>query len=393
MRRLREEYRRLAQPAREEECFAVSRTRLILVGGFLGSGKTTLLAQARSRLRRRGLRVGLITNDQGKDLVDTAALSEGGAPVREVGGGCFCCRFGCLVSASDLLTDEYGSDVLLAEPVGGCTDISATVLQPLRQYYSNRFSVAPFSVLVDPAKLAGSLGRRRGSAPPSRVSYIFRKQLEEADLIILNKVDLLAPGEIVRLEDALAAEFPDTDVLEMSALKATGIDTWLDVVMGDAAGGSRVADVDYDAYAEEEAAMGWLNAAVRLRGEGPAPWDRFCRDLLAGMQAELRARSAEIAHVKLLLEASGRRVTGNLIRSDTAPDVRGTDSGPREQVLLTLNARVCTSPQELRAVFERCLRAAAGAAVKTEILRLESLSPARPQPEYRFDSVADVAAP
>ena len=49
-------------------------TRLILVGGFLGAGKTTLLWEAAHRIMENGQRVGLITNDQAPDLVDTAIL-------------------------------------------------------------------------------------------------------------------------------------------------------------------------------------------------------------------------------------------------------------------------------------------------------------------------------
>jgi len=108
----------------------MERTRLILVGGFLGAGKTTLLAQAAERLERQGKRVGLIANDQAPDLVDTATLTQGGLPVTEVSGGCFCCRFDELASASERLMAEYEPDVILAEPVGSCTDVSATVLQP-----------------------------------------------------------------------------------------------------------------------------------------------------------------------------------------------------------------------------------------------------------------------
>ena len=47
---------------------------LVIVGGFLGAGKTTLLWQAARRLTAKGLRVGLITNDQAPDLVDTGLL-------------------------------------------------------------------------------------------------------------------------------------------------------------------------------------------------------------------------------------------------------------------------------------------------------------------------------
>src|SRR4051812_22665242 len=110
--------------------------RLILVGGFLGAGKTTLLAQAASKLAAQGKRVGLITNDQAADLVDTEMLRRKGFNVGEVAGGCFCCRFEDLVNASDTLIASQKPDVLIGEPVGSCTDLAATVVQPINVFKS-----------------------------------------------------------------------------------------------------------------------------------------------------------------------------------------------------------------------------------------------------------------
>ncbi len=78
-------------------------TKLILVGGFLGAGKTTLLLAAGKELRARGLRVGLVTNDQSDQLVDTALATQARLPVVEVAGGCFCCRLPDLLSSLDKL--------------------------------------------------------------------------------------------------------------------------------------------------------------------------------------------------------------------------------------------------------------------------------------------------
>ena len=72
-------------------------TRIAIVGGFLGAGKTTLILQAVRKLAEQGYRVGLVTNDQGEDLVDTALAAQATIPVTEVAGGCFCCRFPFLV--------------------------------------------------------------------------------------------------------------------------------------------------------------------------------------------------------------------------------------------------------------------------------------------------------
>ena len=57
--------------------------RLHFVGGFLGSGKTTAIAGACRALRDRGLRVGVVTNDQGKLQVDALFLRSEGSPAEK----------------------------------------------------------------------------------------------------------------------------------------------------------------------------------------------------------------------------------------------------------------------------------------------------------------------
>ncbi|NBP81810.1 cobalamin biosynthesis protein P47K, partial [bacterium] len=106
-----------------------------MIGGFLGAGKTTSILQFAQWLTDRGLKVGLVTNDQGGSLVDTALASAHDLPVEEIVGGCFCCRFNSLVEAADSLVGEAAPDVLIAEPVGSCTDLVATVSLPLEQIY------------------------------------------------------------------------------------------------------------------------------------------------------------------------------------------------------------------------------------------------------------------
>ena len=130
----------------------MSKARYVMVGGFLGAGKTTAILKMAELLRSRGQRVGLITNDQSFGLVDTAMLGAHGFPVQEITGGCFCCRFNSLVEASEKLTAEAAPDTFIAEPVGSCTDLKATVDYPLRRIYGQDYAIAPLSVLVDPVR-------------------------------------------------------------------------------------------------------------------------------------------------------------------------------------------------------------------------------------------------
>ncbi|HVX67547.1 MAG TPA: GTP-binding protein, partial [Bryobacteraceae bacterium] len=102
---------------------------LVLVGGFLGAGKTTLLLRAAERLSASGKRVALVMNDQGGELVDTRAARSAGFAAGEVAGGCFCCRLSEFLACSERLLAEHRPEVILAEPVGSCTDLAATIFR------------------------------------------------------------------------------------------------------------------------------------------------------------------------------------------------------------------------------------------------------------------------
>ena len=109
--------------------------KLIFAGGFLGSGKTTALGAIARRLIQRGMRVGIVTNDQTENLVDTVIvkqmLGELGVPVGEVVEGCFCCKFEELIDHMEKIL-VHQPDALLGEPVGSCTDFVAAVANPIK---------------------------------------------------------------------------------------------------------------------------------------------------------------------------------------------------------------------------------------------------------------------
>src|SRR5438093_11638418 len=92
-----------------------SKARYIMIGGFLGAGKTTCVARLGEWLKKKGRRVGLITNDQGSQLVDSVMLSARGFAVEEISGGCFCCRFNSLIQAATRLPQQTRPEGIIVD--------------------------------------------------------------------------------------------------------------------------------------------------------------------------------------------------------------------------------------------------------------------------------------
>ena len=189
----------------------------IMVGGFLGAGKTTSVARLARHYMQLGKRVGIVTNDQTTDLVDTHSLRSQGFEVGEVAGSCFCCNFDALTSTVEGLGDQELPEVILAEPVGSCTDLVATVIRPLTEVYGVPLDIAPYGVILKPSHGLRILKGDSGSGFSPKANYIFRKQIEEADFVIINRIDELPPERVDELQALLEAEYPGRPILRCSA--------------------------------------------------------------------------------------------------------------------------------------------------------------------------------
>jgi G3E family GTPase len=359
-------------------------SRLITVGGFLGAGKTTLLWETAKRLTAGGIRVGLITNDQAPELVDTALLSRNGARVAEVSGSCFCCNFDGLLAAMSEVRAGADTDVILAEPVGSCTDLSATIIQPLKEHLRHELVIAPLSVMVDPVRLSDILDGGVADMHPS-AAYIYRKQIEEADIIVISKTDLLTADEVEVLKTRLCKAYPKAAIFTVSMHTGEGLDAWLAGVTQGSEAGQHLAEVDYDIYAEGEAVLGWLNATITLRGDS-TDWNAFAENLLKALSQRLDSIGASVGHLKLILKAGDGFLMGNLTGKRETLSIRGSVACSSESQL-TLNARVQMQPEALEAVVRDVIDSNCKDLITATPCAWRCLSPGRPNPTHRYDHV------
>ncbi|WP_263350442.1 CobW-like GTP-binding protein [Acidicapsa acidisoli] len=353
-----------------------ARPWIIVVGGFLGAGKTTLLLAAARELKRRGVRSAVVMNDQGEALVDSeyasyaSAQSIDGLRQGEVTGGCFCCRFSELIGVMEELR-AFSPEIIFAEPVGSCTDISATTLHPLREY-SDQYRLSPFTVLVDPERAREVLA---GDAD-TNLKFLFEKQLQEADVVCFSKSDR---NSVTPSLDVFGAG----DVRRLSAKTGDGVAAWLDEMLsGRLSAGSRILDIDYEQYACAEAALVWLNLEAEVRPAVAVSPAALLGPLFDELDTKLSAGGIGIVHLKAIVRAESGFVKAAICANGQEPDVEGNlAASPAANHSLLMNLRALGAAPEVRKIVEECLGRIDG---EIDDLRISCFHPAAPRPERRI---------
>ncbi len=357
--------------------------KYIMVGGFLGAGKTTTLIRFAEKLRRDGLKVGLITNDQAADLVDTALVKAGNFPVEEIAGGCFCCRFNSLKEAADNLEKSDRPDVFLAEPVGSCTDLVATVSYPLRRIYGDNFAISPLTVLLDPARAMRIFELAEGRNFSEKVRYIYLKQIEESEALVVNKIDSLTAIEREKLTNYLKKNYPDKTHFFISSRTGEGFDNWAEWILQAEMGDGRCMAIDYDIYAEGEAELGWLNATLDFQVNSSIDGNQFLQKLANQLAKKFSASGKEVAHLKMTLspeDGSGELASINQVGSSVVPELGNILLDEISVGQLIVNIRAEAEPEIIKRILEEVILNFP----ELTLEHVEHFKPGRPVPTYRF---------
>ncbi|QDT05439.1 putative GTP-binding protein YjiA [Rubripirellula lacrimiformis] len=358
----------------------------IMIGGFLGAGKTTLISKLAKSYQAAGKHVCVVTNDQAAGLVDTEMLKSQGLEVNEVAGSCFCCNFNGLTDAMQEFETRRRPDIILAEPVGSCTDLVATIAVPLMQQLGEEFLHRPYAVVLKPNH-GNKILSGVGGGFSEKAEYIFRKQLEEADIVLINRVDELSADKLQQLKDHLATQYPGKQVICISAKTGQNMDALVQALQAQSFPRQQMMDVDYDVYADGEAELGWLNATAVFRSTEGIPADDIAVGLVDHLRSSLRQISAEPGHLKVLARAGDDIAVANLIDSDSPTVLSLSTQTTSPEVAAIINARVRMAPEVLSEHVQAAIQAMAKSyQATTEITQMESFRPGRPVPTYRSTS-------
>jgi G3E family GTPase len=351
---------------------------IFLVGGFLGSGKTTAIGEGCRELSRRGTKVAVITNDQGNQLVDTAWVEQSGVPALEVSDGCFCCHFEKLADHLETLVQKHSPEVIFAESVGSCTDLVATVLKPLRAADPQRHMV--LSVFADALVLPHLIRGSRLFA--DSVQYIYRKQLEEADLLVISKVDLLREGQLEELRQLVRQQFPDKKVIYQNSLDRTSMGRWLESLFRFEAAHRKSLSLDYDLYADGEAELAWYDAEMEVSSGQHRAVEAAYRFI---QLVCLEIRHLAVGHVKFLLHYGDKQEKISFTSAGPMSFLLREDAPAAATAGMLINARVQTTPSHLKEIMGRVRdQVQQQSGCRLQEGTIAAFQPGYPRPTYRM---------
>jgi G3E family GTPase len=363
-------------------------TRFVPLGGFLGAGKTTTLIAAAKALEAGGTRVAIVTNDQGTELIDTRLARLHLDVVGEVTGGCFCCRFDDLMAVTGSLLERDAADVIIAEAVGSCTDLQATVVRPLRALHGDRFTVAPLTTVIDPVRYSSLSSSLPLLSSEDDMAYLYGHQLAEADIIAVNKGDLLGDATLAGLVSGLRSEYPHATVLCYSARTGRGLADLIGA-WHTAPSPSPVVDIDYDRYAAAEAELAWFNRSYVITAPPGFSPGRWSSALLEFVSAAAAANRWTVGHAKVCVEVPEGLTKLSLTAAGGAATVDAAVPTRARQARASLNARIACEPRDMDRLAAGAVAAAdaasgAASAASGPPQAATAFKPGYPRPVHRI---------
>lgn len=288
----------------------------MIVSGFLGAGKTTtMIALARcinARLKAQGRdgHSAIIANDLGaKNLVDADYTRTADVAINEITGDCICYVTEDLVTQIERLAAD-GANIVISDIPGAGVGALDHVYLTLKEDYPGRFELLPLTCLVDPMRLRMMLpgDARQDINLPEEIRFLLNAQLLEADLIVLNKCDLIDEEEREADLEFIRRAYPDTPVMAISARTGEGIEELVDHLLTHKANAlPRDLGLDSEEFDAAEAQMCWYNRRffAKERDGRNIDFNAVVEDFMEAIRDGLIEAKRNVPHLKLFAAGEG----------------------------------------------------------------------------------------
>ena len=324
--------------------------KFTVFSGFLGSGKTTtMMALTKYHTEHHG-KAAMISNDLGQQsLADNKLAQLAGCNASELTGDCICYMTETLVDRLDNLFDKDGCELIISDIPGFGVGALDHVYHTLQKRYPGRYELAPFTVLVEPRTVELLKNQQGGD-----LTYILNTQLLEADLIVLNKCDLLADMAKEETLAYLREHYPQAQAIGISALTGQGLED-LSQALTQGKASMHLPDIGYGGK-EFGNAMGKMSeyyiqyyATVCCNDfDGSA----YLMDLAESIRSGIREAGFEVPHLKLLAwEPEGDYGKADLLGVDRPVEVTKRFGKPCTELAVMLNASAACPSVKLEKVM------------------------------------------
>lgn len=323
------------------------RIRFMVVSGFLGAGKTTTMIALGEHMDKTYGKIGIIANDLGANLVDTNLTQTSGCTVEEIASGCICYQMDNTIDKIRRLKDRDGCVFVMSDIPGCGVGALDHTYHRLDDDCSDWITLSPFMVVVDPERLRMLLPEKADINLPEELVYLMKLQLEEADLVVLNKIDLLSQEEIDRDVAFLTEACPEVPVLAISAIEKTGIPELAEFITTHESALKNFSVRDDEKFAEAETKLTWYNRRMFFKtlDGGKIDCNAVIDDIIEGIRMGLIEKKRNVPHLKTFATAgAGDFNKCSLIGVDY--DIEHTQEFIRDhkKMSMIINARaVCES--------------------------------------------------
>ena len=344
-------------------------TKYMIVSGFLGAGKTTTMIAMARKINAQLIAAGqpghaaIIANDLGaKNLVDADYTRTADVAINEITGDCICYVVEDLVSHIDRLANDDANVVISDIPGCGVGALDHVYLA-LKDEYPGKYELLPLTCLVDPIRLRMLLpGDARDTINlPQEMRFLLNAQLLEADVIVLNKCDLIDEAEREADLDFLRRAYPDIPVMAISARTGEGIDELVDYVLThEATAEYRDLGLDNEEFDAAEAQMCWYNRRffAEERSGKNIDFNEVVEDFMEAIRDGLIEARRNVPHLKLFAAGEGEDfVKCSIVGVDYDLEFERKLEQPYSGIAIIVNARATCESETFGDIVEDAMDA------------------------------------
>ncbi len=332
--------------------------RFMVVSGFLGAGKTTTMISLANELKARGTTPAIIANDLGANLVDTSLTQTSGCTVAEIANGCICYQMDNLVDQLRRLRDRDSATFVMSDIPGCGVGALDHVYRTLAANHQGEFALAPFVVVVDPERLRMLMPEHADINLPEELVYLLKLQLEEADLVLLNKCDLLDTDEQERMHAFLKEAVPDVPVMCISARNQEGIAPVVDDILVRLSDLKNFSVSDQHEFEQAEAKLTWYNRRLFIKtiDDSKIDMNAVIDDMIEEIRMGLIERKRNVPHLKTFATSGkGDFNKASLIGVDYDVEYEQQFLREHKNMRMIVNARATCEARPLARIMDDAL--------------------------------------